>query len=303
MTNKFHSFPPMAEIKEIKEVQDAESEVIKEPKTLSVGFVYREQKKKGRREPKYSDYSVFPSNKRCPDCNECLPSTDFGIYYCKQRGKTRLQGRCRNCKTIHSMEIYREQSEWRKAKIKEVMNGSGCPGCEARPVCGTVTDLMDFAHYKRGTKYETKNGNTKNWSQMSIPQMKKEWPLGRLLCMLCHFFETQSEIKDKQLRGPKQRAYDYLNKRKLELKECADCGMEVKADTVGFFQFDHRDGKHGEDDDYIGMLALNGASNERLDEEMKKCDFVDAECHRRRTNERFKQHNHKCRPVKVGEFI
>lgn len=90
------------------------------------------------------------------------------------------------------------------------------------------------------------------------------------------------EYKARKLRIQKERLIkikDFIYKVKTD-SGCMDCG---ESDPV-VLDFDHRPGTDKEGN--IGSYRSLGWSIERLTKEIKKCDVVCANCHRRRTYNR-----------------
>lgn len=91
-------------------------------------------------------------------------------------------------------------------------------------------------------------------------------------------FEDQS-IPLEETLTQKERARDFLGQY-LKQHSCVDC----HEDDVVVLEFDHRDPF----EKLFNISRMKNGSLEALKEELKKCDVVCANCHRRRT---AKQHN------------
>jgi hypothetical protein len=101
-----------------------------------------------------------------------------------------------------------------------------------------------------------------------------------------HYLQHSSEYKARALRNGtrtrianRQRLYDYLAS-----QHCADCG----AAELAVLEFDHRDPATKRNE--VGNLLRSGLSWRAIVNEIQKCDVVCANCHRRRTAQRFGWH-------------
>jgi hypothetical protein len=95
--------------------------------------------------------------------------------------------------------------------------------------------------------------------------------------------ERYHESKEQHKKWNKTRVDKNFNKVTdyLCTNKCADCG---ESDPV-VLEFDHRDPSK-KVDDIANMIRY--ASWKRIEKEMKKCDVVCANCHKRRTAKKFK---------------
>ena len=95
-----------------------------------------------------------------------------------------------------------------------------------------------------------------------------------------HFRDSHNQSRSRIREQNARKVFEYLNQ-----NPCVSCG---ETDPI-VLEFDHRDlNKKSES---ISNLILN-ASWERIETEMKKCDVLCANCHRRRTAAQFKFRRH-----------
>lgn len=144
---------------------------------------------------------------------------------------------------------------------------------------------MHFAHYDRKTKNFDLN------KLGTIEAIKKELPLGRFLCRLCHCIETQKEFKDNQsqtkpairVRERNRKFYNLVNAEKVRISCCARCKLQVDAKEekipFSYFEFDHLDG-------FIKIAGISSMISQNYKytkqdfyDEMAKCQLVCSECH------------------------
>ncbi len=104
-------------------------------------------------------------------------------------------------------------------------------------------------------------------------------------CKGCHrvrvnkHYEQNPEYSGEKARTRSDRLKETI--RLMKGKPCMDCGGSFNSWQM---DFDHRD--PNEKECHISRMAALGVSLERLEEEVKKCDLVCANCHRNRTHER-----------------
>jgi nucleoside 2-deoxyribosyltransferase len=93
-----------------------------------------------------------------------------------------------------------------------------------------------------------------------------------------YYKENRDIILTRQI-GKWKRAYVFLVEQKT--KPCIDCGfIPIVPEQM---DFDHVRGTKTVE---VTRLAAQGKSNERILEEIEKCDLVCANCHRLRTSKR-----------------
>lgn len=232
--------------------------------------------------------------KFCKTCQTQQALTLFRMVTCKGWGGksyTYPAHQCKACDRARSHKQYAASRQYLLACMEE--QDMKCAECSC------VCILMEFAHFKRADKRKPDGKCKAAFSRMTVPQMKKERPLGRFLCLLCHFKETQRENKELPLSGRRQAAYsraynqkykaralEHVNRRKREeFKACMDCGWVCTPGLESFLEFDHRPGTSKAPGGVCGLV--NRASPiEKLDEEIANCDSVCRICHRLRTNKR-----------------
>lgn len=74
--------------------------------------------------------------------------------------------------------------------------------------------------------------------------------------------------------------YALVQSMKLEAGACHDCGLTITEDTLYRFDFDHRDPM----DKTFTISAARTYSDQRIIEEIAKCDVVCKNCHADRTH-------------------
>jgi hypothetical protein len=100
---------------------------------------------------------------------------------------------------------------------------------------------------------------------------------------------ARARYKPKSNRRPGARERKFASRNlvwetKISRGTCADCDLQVTAENLVVFDFDHRDPT-------VKRFAISSmrssVSFEALREEMSKCDLVCANCHRLRTKKQF----------------
>lgn len=152
--------------------------------------------------------------------------------------------------------------------------------------CGFDNPLaLDFAHFDRTDKARTRLGKPICLTNLSIKRLIPELEIVRLLCRVCHGYETrdeqvalQSESTSAVLtRKSKEHLYDLVGNEKLFRGSCIDYGLEVTTENYFVFDFDHRPGS-GKTEVISRMVAKLYPEDEIL-AEMDKCDLRCKNCH------------------------
>ncbi len=130
-----------------------------------------------------------------------------------------------------------------------------------------------------------------------IPAMKRELRKVVPRCIACHRIKTNedSDVHQKQctsthprnirLRQIRRDLVNYVNKRKMDIGECAHCKRGVTPASSCAFDFDHVDA--GTKTKCIGSMACQGASYkaiDKIDKEIEKCNLLCAACHHLKTH-------------------
>lgn len=161
------------------------------------------------------------------------------------------------------------------------------PDCCA--TCGVKTKLLQFSHYNRKDKYRTASGHPRNFSSLSIKQMKQELAKGYWECPICAAIETKRENQELRSSSPRKRHFrEKLNDRvfaeKLRIGACYDCNRNVTIESLCAFDFDHLNPK--DKIEKVSAMVRNERSMATLEAEMAKCQLVCKFCHANRTNNR-----------------
>lgn len=212
---------------------------------------------------------------KCPRCLKCKPLNEFyeALYF--KYGISRL---CIECVSGKRQEMTRWVREYKSNK-----------SCE---ICGYSNgNALDFAHYDRETKYQTKSGNRLSPSQIANKtKFLEEIKLTRLLCKVCHRDETKNEtneiFKDSDHKQNKQHARHrgVCNAEKLKRAQCNLCKMQVTLEKCHCFDFDHLP-------EYtkiksISEMVVKNTDKQIIIDEMKKCVLLCANCHKLETDRR-----------------
>jgi len=225
-------------------------------------------------------------NKKCAICKETKSIENF---YKHQLSADGHHNACKPCALAKETAVYQAKRVILQ-ESREKQEGSKCATCKR-----TCTEFeMDFAHFKRGTKYHTAKGKPLTIALLSIKSMHKELPLGRWLCIWCHVKETADENKErmsknqvatrKYLENPKQkRKREFVQQEKLKRAQCADCKAPVPDDPVlqRLFHFDHLERANKVSS--IANMVAGAHELEAIKHELKKCQLLCIPCHRRKT--------------------
>jgi hypothetical protein len=202
-------------------------------------------------------------------CASCyVPKSVVDFYPCKEV-RSGLTLYCNECWLLRSYEAREKHSAME---------------CEE---CGYNNPLaLDFAHYDRDTKaYSKKHGRRLQPSQLSEHRLADELPLMRLLCKVCHKYETMDEWEENRsltygalwaqnrIAPLRQR----VNDEKINRGHCIDCELEVTDENCPIFDFDHRPGEIKIE--RIAALVGQRREAEVISNEMNKCDLRCKNCH------------------------
>lgn len=219
--------------------------------------------------------------KRCGKCRKDLPESAFN------RHPTGRQWWCRECFRAYFKkrgDLHREQSAAAKQKrqatalafVADYKARNPCVDCGEASV-----EVLEFDHIA-GKRWEV---SVLPRMGASIPLLKREIEKCDIVCVNCHRRRTGLRGGWRRAHKPWWRspppkryetarnlafAYSYL-----ERSGCLDCG---EADLC-VLDFDHRTEKNG----LVTVLAREGVSLRRLQEEIALCDVRCGNCHRHRT--------------------
>lgn len=95
---------------------------------------------------------------------------------------------------------------------------------------------------------------------------------------------------------------DFIDKEKLQRKECTECHIKVTEDTLCCFDFDHLDPSTKKYN--ISRLACIHSSTENgIETELKKCQLLCCKCHKKKTIKQLNYHQRDEQTLKQFEHI
>lgn len=206
--------------------------------------------------------------KDCSNCKKYYPYDQFISMVSGKECKTCL--RCREG-AITSRKNPETKSYKLRVHYEELK--ALLPPCV---FCGNDNSLhKQFDHIDPNTKlYEVRYAH-------SVKRMNEEAVKCQSVCIKCHCKRTRDQQDKTRTTNPKtaaikrrkQRNYDYVNQRKLEIGSCQeDCGDVFDLDNLRFYEFDH---DHiSKKMDSVSAMAKNCVSLERLEQEIQKCRLV-----------------------------
>jgi hypothetical protein len=141
----------------------------------------------------------------------------------------------------------------------------------------TDTITFDCDHHENN-KSKRKNGTTiKSLFLNSLKNLAPELKKCQVICCYCHRLRTAARLKE---RIP-NRAKKFVDGIKLQTKCCFDCKREVTSNNLPGFEYDHLNPE--EKIDRICRMVEENRPDEELLAEIKKCQLVCSNCHRKRT--------------------
>ena len=219
--------------------------------------------------------------RRCSKCRLWKPLTAFN-----RNGDDR-QWYCRDCFRAYFAkrgDLHREQVSSslreRREKARQLVEERRLEGCVD---CGvTKSVVLEFDHL------DDKSGDITRmmWGGRKADRLADELALCDVVCVNCHKHRTYSRMPhcwrldplriETHPRMPDGAKRNMVYVRGvLNTSECVDCGLR---DPV-VLEFDHRHDKLGN----VTIMARDGCSLRRLQDEIAKCDIRCGNCHRRRT--------------------
>ena len=209
---------------------------------------------------------------KCVKCEQVKPGSDFNKTV---RFASGIDSHCSTCRALHR----RASRDNVKAERNKIKSG-GCTQCGFDNVLA-----MQFAHYKRGTKHRSPNGNAITPSILTTKLLKKELEFMRVLCANCHRLETFNEQKSNY--SQKQNAISMrktmiayrqiIINEKIKRGHCLHCEKKVREDICCVFDFDHRN--PNEKITNVSAMQSYSYTFKQIEDEMKKCDLLCANCH------------------------
>jgi hypothetical protein len=214
-----------------------------------------------------SEMEILTTPKECSRCHETKDPSQFGFDRTRKYGITSDCVKCRN-------EVAKLVGDRKRALIAELKIGCSCEECGYDD-----HKALEFAHYSRDCKARYTTGRPAQPSKLGLERLAAELEFVRLLCRVCHAYETASE--NEVLRSDSASAerasnriahlYDLVNGEKEAIGECCDCGFAVADGNYFAFDFDHRPGERKITN--ISRMVSNMASEESIMAEMEKCDL------------------------------
>lgn len=157
---------------------------------------------------------------------------------------------------------YRERRADFRRFVDSFKDGKPCADC------GGVFEpyVMEFDHV-RGVKFANVSRMTNYRRKRVVEEISK----CEIVCCVCH--RIRSHKRRKKPTTPRLISFrEWISS--LKSKACQDCGKNYPPEAM---DFDHREDKK------FGISDMWSHSRDRVLEELKKCDVVCANCHRKRT--------------------
>jgi hypothetical protein len=205
-------------------------------------------------------------SKACTRCQEVKAPRDF--YPCASV-RSGLSPNCKKC--------YAERNALNRARnaavFAELKSGCCCGYDDPR--------ALDFAHVSRDSKVKTISGKPINPSRLVGERLADELGFLRLLCRICHSYETMDE--NAELRSGSYSA-NRTRERSASFYELVNDEKEAIGENYFVFDFDHRPGEHKIDN--VSNMIKGGYDEDALLAEIEKCDPRCKNCHLLITHER-----------------
>lgn len=212
---------------------------------------------------------VFVGVKECHVCKITQPKKQFPLY---RTAPDFLSVTCKTCARKRFVESrkFLIRAKWER--------GGKCVLCGEDDL-----EVLEFDHIIRALK-RAFVGRIFNKQRL-----EEELKLCQILCVACHNEKTARERWTGKPRSKKvQNNIDFINARKLEIGQCADCPRRVDPSNRfqwAAFHFDHNDGGRTKVKCISAMLS---DSLEEIKAELEKTTLRCGPCHTKKTN---REHN------------
>ena len=266
--------------------------------------------------------------KYCRNCKRNFPISAFRPFEIEAQTKRRIQfdqalEACKQNDTrenseylekvrLKSCNICRESSKKSNENPNTKKGKCRAFWVELRNVpcadCGICVGTTQYDHQlDRGSKVHELSDYTWWSSHGGVDAMKEEVAKCIPRCAVCHPLQasnakfkrkydtledmptgTQLQREAQHARRYRDEKQAYVNKKKLALKSCAECDLQVTEDRVNSFEFAHLDASDKVKS--IANICGNCQSLETarplLDAEMSKCRLICSNCHKLETRQR-----------------
>ena len=158
--------------------------------------------------------------------------------------------------------------------------------------CKKITDCeLDHRPGTQGGHHRLSDSHW--WSAHGgVEAMKKERDKCDLRCATCHLTQnTHNKYKTKEganRNKPRDQRRDFVNARKRQIGQCADCDALVVEGYEHLFSFAHKDAATKDPRGSISRLVHLGCSIETIKKEIELCLLKCATCHNKETKDRRK---------------
>ena len=205
-------------------------------------------------------------------CTECLNPKPFACF-----GKKNFLS-CVDCRTKRRHRNQKYSASCKQALV-DWKKSHKCLHCGTHECI--ETDHIDPSTKVKGCSYYfwwTYNGGVK--------ALKQELLKCQPLCRFCHRLKTKNErqaTKSKNVIAKRK----IIDKEKLKRGKCLHCERVVTPDTVCGFDFDHRLARHKAFSISQMVCLKTKVFHSKITKEMKKCDLLCANCHKKKTPVRY----------------
>lgn len=210
-------------------------------------------------------------------CNTCAIQKSLDEFHKKSTSKDGYSNKCKQCQKEYQSTRYQNNKEKfiqlnydrRQNLAQEVdkLKDHPCLDCgkQYEPFC------MDFDHLRDKFMAISKMIH----ETFSLEKIKQEIAKCELVCVLCHKDRTYARLQEQE----KKKLYPCYDRNREIIKlaksqPCAICNIQY---NYWQMEFDHIIEK----DIAVGLML--GASQQKLEKEMAKCQILCALCHRRKT--------------------
>jgi len=212
-------------------------------------------------------------------CNTCGKPKELDDFHKKSSSPDGHSNKCKQCQKEYQEQhyqqnknrIYQNNVSRRLYLAQEVdkLKDLPCIDCNVK----YETFCMDFDHLFNKTMAISKMVH----ETFSLDRIKEEITKCELVCVLCHKNRTYQRLREKQ----KKELYPCYNRNRsivllAKNKSCSICNIQYNPWQM---EFDHLRDKEN------SVSLMLGNSQQRLQDEIDKCQVLCALCHRRKTKE------------------
>jgi hypothetical protein len=240
----------------------------------------REYDRKTNRKRRNATPVCPPGQRYCKNCARIQPEDQFKSSVARRQTLTKCCETCRQSKARSQINPTTAKGMCR-VRWEEWKTNNPCV------ICGENDPQLIEADHLRDKVYSCSQSDY--WAcHGGVPALESELGKCQSLCCWCHRLKTKRE-RDTTKRKDRTKRRAIINAEKLRRGKCLRCPRRVTSETCCAFDFDHRDASTKVIN--IGNIVKKSQAffDQHIDSEMKACDMLCCNCHKKVTIARKKR--------------